>query len=153
MQFEQFGFLHYLLQLKQTWWPQQWNCSNPAKQKEMKISDGQRKGNYVSYWINGGHGIVDEVILLLLWGDCVAKANIAVLLIPTVATSTEQEFKQSNTFIKKNKKKFNNHWEDDQVITSDKSWRHHSTSLQMLYHQMWQSLLLIPRNCGVHSQR
>lgn len=44
----------------------------------------------MTYWINRRHGIVDEVILFLLWSHCVAKANIPILLIPTVTPSTEE---------------------------------------------------------------
>lgn len=43
----------------------------------------------VTYRIKRGHGIVDEVIFLLLWSHRVAKSNIAILLITTVTSSTE----------------------------------------------------------------
>lgn len=54
-------------------------------------SEGVTNLKLVTYWIKWGHGIVDEVIFFLLWSHCVAKANIAVLLIPTVTSATEDQ--------------------------------------------------------------
>lgn len=43
-----------------------------------------------SYRVNRRHGVVDEVIFFFLWGYSVTKANITILLIPTVTSSTDQ---------------------------------------------------------------
>lgn len=61
------------------------------KEKKLKYSSPHPpKKCVLTYWINRGHGIVQEVLFFLLWGHCVAKSNVPVLLIPTVTTSTEK---------------------------------------------------------------
>lgn len=79
----------------------------PTLQKQRKASQGKKNTNEsaaqpkdiftLAYWINRRHGVVDEVILFLLWSHRVAKANIPILLIPTVTPSAEEA--EKGTFI------------------------------------------------------
>lgn len=63
------------------------------RKKNAKKVQLRQKIYMMIYRINRRHGVVQEVILFLLWGHCVSKANIAILLIPTVTSSTEEALK------------------------------------------------------------
>lgn len=101
----------------------------------------------VTHWINGRHGIVDEVVLLLLWSHCVAKANVAILLIATVAPSTWKAWK--DTWIKRKQEKmaWPKKFQVCQVLTFDRNWHHHSTSPQKLCRWIWLSFVLFLQSC------
>lgn len=50
------------------------------------------------YRIYRGHGVVQEVVFLLLWSHSVAKANVAILLIAAVTSSTKNEKRITEIF-------------------------------------------------------
>lgn len=73
----------------------------PWQKRQKTVTKTQHRMTLIQtitpYRVNRRHGIVDEVILLFLWGYSVTKANITVLLIPAVTSSTDQV--QTNKFI------------------------------------------------------